>query len=283
MRYKDFKDDTTEKQRKTAMLITLLMCVVLFILIYLFSGCEQYRGIVKPGDIDRYISTGHFVCLEDGVATVCIKAVPVPGPQGEQGVPGMDGISIVGPVGSQGLPGEQGEQGIQGEPGRDGVDGADGRDGIDGEDGAIVVVITPYLKLETPAQSFVLEISQGIPEDEPDVYVTPVASVEVPVGGGEPIITPTADPVSVQPVTPPLPDNGEIWHVMYRTVGGQAHVYVYPRERDIQTVPPHEVSVLFLDEIQGDRDFVNQIVQEKLAEDNVPLGTIGGVQGVVNR
>ena len=86
------------------MVLTLVACVVLFILIYLFSGCEQYRGIVSPGNIDRYISAGHFVCLEDGVATVCIKAVPVPGAQGEQGEPGRDGqdgrdgISIVGPV-----------------------------------------------------------------------------------------------------------------------------------------------------------------------------------------
>ena len=79
-----------------------------------------------------------------------------------------------------------------------------------------------------------MEVSQGIPEDEPDVYVTTVATVEVLVGGGEPVITASSDPVSVHPVTPPLPDNGEIWHVMYRIEGGQAHVYVYPRERNIR-------------------------------------------------
>ena len=74
-------------------------------------GCEQYRAIVSPGDIDKYVQTGSLVCLEDGVATLCIKAVPVPGPQGE---PGRDGIGIVGPSGPQG------------EPGRDGRDGQDG-------------------------------------------------------------------------------------------------------------------------------------------------------------
>ena len=247
---------------------------ILYVLaIIALIGCEQYRGIVSPGNIDKYVQTGSLVCLEDGETVLCIKQVAVPGPQGE---PGRDGVSIVGPAGPQG------EQGIQGEPG---IDGIDGQDGKDGEDGAVIMVVTPYIRLETSTEVFVMEISQGIPEDEPDVYVTPVAAVQVPVGGGETTITPSRsdDSVSVSPTTTPLPDNGEIWHVMYRTEDGQAHVYVYPRERDIQTVPPFEISEMFKIELQGTRAAVNYLLQIKLAEDSVSLGTIGGVQGVIDR
>ena len=147
----------------------------------------------------------------------------------------------------------------------------------------MIVVVTPYVRLETSTEVFVMEISQGIPEEEPDVYVTPVATVEVPVGGGETTITPSRsdEPVSVTPTT--TPPNEEIWHVMYRVEGGQAHVYVYPRERDIQKVPPFEISALFDRELQGDRGDVNWLLQLQLTRDNVSLGTIDGVQGIIDR
>ena len=48
-------------------------------------------------------------------------------------------------------------------------------------------------------------------------------------------------------------------------------------------MPPFEISALFGIELQGTRENVNWILQLKLAEDNVPLGTIGGTQGVIDR
>ena len=140
---------------------------------------------------------------------------------GTPGKDGKDGISIVGPQGLPGKDGQRGRSGVRGRPGKE---------------GAIVIVETPYLLLETPSESFTLMISHGIPEATPDTYVTPVATVEVPIGGGEPVITPMNEPVSVTPVAPPLPiggnapnDDSIIWHVMYRVNAGQATVFVYPR------------------------------------------------------
>ena len=243
----------------------------------IFMGCDTpYTGFLGPGDIDGYLEgTGdETVCLADGFDSVCIKTIP-----GKNGKDGKDGISIVGP---QGPAGEDGKRGRRGVPGRR------------GKDGAIVVVETPYLLLETPSASFTLMISHGIPEATSDTYVTPVATVEVPVGGGEPAITPVRQPVSVtpvvfppvEPITPPVPTvddaDGTIYHVMYRVENGQARVYVYPRERDIQTVPPFEISELFDIEMQGTREEVNQLLENALSEENATLGTVGGVQGVVN-
>ena len=235
----------------------------------IFIGCDTpYTGFLGAGDIDGYLeSTGEeTVCLADGFDSVCIKMIP-----GKDGKDGKDGVSIVGP---------------QGPPGEDGKDGNRGRHGVPGrrgEDGAIVIVETPYLLLETPSASFTLMISHGIPEATSDTYVTPVATVEVPVGGGEPRISSENKPVEVSPVvTPPVVDNGEIWHVMYRVENGQARVYVYPRERDIQKVPPFEVSEMFDIEMQGDRESVQYLLGLALAEDNATLGTVGGVHGVVN-
>ena len=247
-------------------------------LVGFFVGCDTpYSGFLRPGDIDKYVENAdeETVCIADGFDSVCIKMIP-----GKDGKNGKDGVSIVGP---QGPPGEDGKRGRRGFPGRR------------GKDGAIVVVETPYLLLETPSASFTLMISHGIPEATPDTYVTPVATVEVPVGGGRPAITPVRQPVSVTPVvspplaeptTPPAPNlddaDGTIWHVMYRNDNGRLTVYVYPRERDIQTVPPLEVSKGFANEIQGTKEDVNFLLQRALAEENATLGTVGGVQGIVN-
>ena len=245
----------------------------------IFIGCDTpYTGFLGAGDIDGYLEStdDETVCLADGFDSVCIKMIP-----GKDGKDGKDGVSIVGP---------------QGPPGEDGKDGNRGRHGVPGrrgEDGAIVIVETPYLLLETPSASFTLMISHGIPEERSDTYITPVATVEVPVGGGEPAITPVSQPVSVtpvapvsEPITPPAPNlddaDGTIWHVMYRVENGQARVYVYPRERDIQKVPPFEVSEMFDIEMQGDRESVQYLLGLVLAEDNATLVDVGGVHGVVN-
>lgn len=193
-----------------------------------FSGCDTpYTGFLGPGDIDKYVEdTGDdTVCLADGFDSVCIRTIP-----GQPGKDGVDGISIVGP---------------QGPP---------GKDGNDGKDGAVVIVQTAYLLLETPSDSFTVQISRGIPEETSDTYITPVATVEVPIGGGEltitpienfkpepkrdpvivepdlePEIEPESEPITVTPIVPPVRDTGEIWHVMYRAENGQASVFVYPR------------------------------------------------------
>ena len=251
-----------------------LLCVLGLVVI---TGCDTpYTGFLGPGDIDGYLEgTGdETVCLADGFDSVCIKTIP-----GKNGKDGKDGISIVGPQGPAGEDGKRGRPGVRGRPGKE---------------GAIVVVETPYLLLETPSASFTLMISHGIPEATSDTYVTPVATVEVPAGGGEPAITPVRQPVSVtpvvppvsEPITPPAPNlddaDGTIWHVMYRVENGQARVYVYPRERDIQKVPPFEVSEMFDIEMQGDRESVQYLLGLALAEDNATLVDVGGVHGVVN-
>ena len=260
-----------------------LLCA--FGLMVIFIGCDTpYTGFLGPGDIDGYLEgTGdETVCLNDGFDSVCIKMIP-----GTDGKDGKDGVSIVGP---QGPPGEDGKRGRRGFPGRR------------GKDGAIVVVETPYLLLETPSASFTLMISQGIPKATPDTYHTPVATVEVPVGGGEPAITPVSRPVSVTPTPVPYVDNadGEIWHVMYHNEGGRVSVFVYPRAvLDPVTVnlPPDHVSGgthgIDLDtvsdvgrdyhiEMQGTREDVQSLLDSALREDTATLGTVGGVQGVVN-
>ena len=262
-----------------------LLCVLGLVLFY---GCDTpYTGFLGAGDIDGYLEgTGdETVCLADGFDSVCIKMIP-----GKDGKDGKDGVSIVGP---------------QGPPGEDGKDGNRGRHGVPGrrgEDGAIVIVETPYLLLRTDTgESFTLMISHGIPEATSDTYVTPVATVEVPVGGGEPRISSENKPVEVSPVvTPPVVDNGEIWHVMYRVENGQATVFVYPRAvLDPVTVnlPQNHVSGdthgIDLDtvfnvgrdynnEMQGDRESVRYLLEIALAEDNVTLVDVGGVHGVVN-
>ena len=251
----------------------------------IFIGCDTpYTGFLGPGDINKYVEdTGaETVCLADGFDSICIRTIP-----GKDGLNGKDGVSIVGPQGLPGKDGQRGRPGVRGRPGKD---------------GAIVIVQTPYLRLETDTEeSFTLMISHGIPEATPDTYVTSVATVEVPVGGGEPRISSENKPIKVSPVvTPPVVDNGEIWHVMYRVEDGQVTVFVYPRAvLDPVTVnlPQNHVSGdthgIDLDtvfnvgrdynnEMQGDRESVLYLLGLALAEDNATLVDVGGVQGVVN-
>ena len=240
-------------------------------------GCETpYTGFLGPGDIDKYVENTEeqTVCLADGFDAICIRTIP-----GTPGRDGKDGISIVGP---QGL---------------------SGRDGKDGRDGVILIVQTPYLLLETPTEAFTLQISRGIPEETPNRYITPVASVKVPVGGGEPDITPMNEPVSVTPVVPPVVENAPtderiIWHVMYRVADGQASVFVYPRcfnnPYHNPPLPPCQndfgitedlyfsVSPEFDIEMQGNRESVRYLLELALEADASVLVDVGGVQGVVN-
>ena len=269
-----------------------LLCAFGLVLLY---GCETpYTGFLGAGDIDGYLESAGAdrVCLADGFDSICIQTIP-----GAPGKDGKDGVSIVGP---------------QGLPGRDGKDGQRGRPGVrgrPGKEGAIVIVQTPYLRLETDTgESFTLMISHGIPEERSDTYITPVATVEVPVDGGEPAITPVSQPVSVtpvvppvsEPITPPAPNlddaDGTIWHVMYRVENGQATVFVYPRcfnnpyhnpprppcNSGISEATFFEVSPAFGIELQGTRESVRYLLEVALVEDNATLGTVGGVQGIVN-
>ena len=269
------------------LIVTLLIGMAIGVLVMFFVGCDTpYTGFLGPGDIDGYLegTSDDTVCLNDGFDSVCIKMIP--GQPGKDGKDGKDGVSIVGPQGPQG---EDGERGRRGFPGRR------------GKNGAIVVVETPYLLLETPSASFTMMISHGIPEVTSDTYVTPVATVEVPVGGGRPSIRSENKPVEVSPVVDPPADpsfvgGDDIWHVMYRNDGGQATAFVYPRcfnnpyhnpprpscNSGISETTFFEVSPAFSIEIQGNREDVRDLLDRALSEDNATLGPVGGVQGVVN-
>ena len=251
-----------------------LLSVPIFIVVLLLKGCDT--PYTQPLTVDDWVKAQgqDTVCLDDGFDAVCVKVIPGPrGERGEKGKDGKDGISIVGP---QGLP---------------------------GKDGALVIVQTSYLLLETESDAFVVMISRGIPEETPDTYVTPVATLEVPVGGGEPEITPINGPISVTPVAPPVADNaptddGIIWHVMYQAADGQATVFVYPRcFNNPYHNPPRppceddfgitkdlffEVSPGFDIEMQGTRESVQYLLGLALEEDSATLVHVSGVQGVVN-
>ena len=262
----------------------------LLILTVFVMGCETpYTGFLRPGDIDGYVQTIQegTICLDDGFDTICVRTV-----QGDRG--------------TQGNRGPQGKSGGIGTPGIDGLDGLDGLDGKDGRSGAYFILDGPYLVLETPTEVFKVELSKGA---EQQTYVTPVAEVYVPGGGGVVDVIPIRDePIEIKPVastpvastpvamptvapkvvaSPPvaqrkLPDDGTIWHVMYRVDGGHVTAYVYPRERDWQTTPPFDISNKFLDEIQGTREDVNIILDDVL-KDGVTLASVGGTQGVIDR
>ena len=259
---------------------TLIRWFIIFLiglLIGFFVGCDTpYTGFLEAGDIDGYLeSTGaETVCLADGFDSICIRTIP--GAPGRDGKNGKDGESIIGP---------RGDLGPQGEPGRD---------------GAVVYlelvkIVTEIETVEVPVlekEIFVLHVSRT-----ETMYHTPVgrvyvpedAPIEVPEGVKVTPIQTSADaPKTENPK--PLPteqhpnvgDPNEIWHVAYRNDNGRLTVYVYPRERDIQTVPPLEISKDFKNEIQGIREDVNYILEIALAEENATLGTVGGVQGIVN-
>ena len=260
---------------------TLIRWFIIFLiglLIGFFVGCDTpYTGFLEAGDIDGYLeSTGaETVCLADGFDSICIRTIPGPrglqGPQGLQGLKGEDGETIIGP---------RGEPGQQGEP---------------GNDGAVVYlelvkIVTEIEFVEVPV--FVLEVSKT-----ETAYLTPVGEVYVPENAPivvpddievtpvpKPVPKPVPEPVPEPVTTPDLPpiEDGTIWHVMYRNDNGRLTAYVYPRERDIQTVPPLEISKDFGNEIQGTKEQVNYILEIALAEENATLGTVGGVQGIVN-
>ncbi len=243
----------------------------------IFMGCDTpYTGFLGPGDIDGYLESAGAdrVCLADGFDSICIQTIP--GKDGLNGRDGKDGESIIGP---------RGARGPQGEPGRN---------------GAVVYlelekIVTEIETVEVPViekEIFVLHVSRT-----ETTYITPIGAVYVPENA--PIEAPegvkvTPIPTSVEaPKTEnsqPLPterhpnvgDPNEIWHVMYRSDNGRLTVYVYPRERDIQTVPPFETSKDFGNEIQGTREFVNEALEFALSEENATLVDVGGVQGVVN-
>ena len=260
--------------------------IVIFIIGFIigfFVGCETpYTGFLGPEDIDSYVkNTGEdTVCLADGFDTVCIRTIP--GPPGQNGKDGKNGVSIVGPRGKRGLRGKA---------------------GTPGKDGAILIVHTPYLLLETETDLFVAMVSHGIPVETRYRYVTPVADIEVPIGGGEPTITPKDESVSVTPVAPPIDDktftdDSIIWHVMYRNDAGQASVFVYPRcfnnpyhnpprppcENDFGITEAlfFEISPGFDIELQGNREDVRTLLDLALTEDAAVLVHVGGVQGIVN-
>ena len=245
----------------------------------IFIGCDTpYTGFLGAGDIDGYLESAgaETVCLADGFDSICIQTIPgLPGSDGKDGRDGKDGKSIIGP---------RGERGPEGEPGRN---------------GSVVYlelekIVTEIETVEVPViekEIFVLHVSRT-----ETTYITPIGAVFVPenapiVAPSDIRITPVQSPPAQgasNPPTPPgltepsLPDDGEIWHVMYRNDNGRLTVYVYPRERDIQTVPPFEISKDFGNEIQGTKEDVNFILQRALEEENATLVDVGGVQGVVN-
>ena len=234
----------------------------------IFIGCDTpYTGFLGAGDIDGYLESAgaETVCLADGFDSICIQTIP--GKDGLNGRDGKDGESIIGP---------RGERGPQGDPGRN---------------GSVVYlelekIVTEIETVEVPViekEIFVLHVSRT-----ETTYITPIGAVYVPenapvVALSDVRITPIQPSADVPKAeNPNVGDPNEIWHVMYRSDNGRLTVYVYPRERDIQTVPPFETSKDFGNEIQGTREFVNEALEFALSEENATLVDIGGVQGVVN-
>ena len=101
-------------------------------------------------------------------------------------------------------------RGPAGEDGKDGKDGKRGKPGRDGKDGVILILDIPYLLLETSTETFTVQITSGIQEQ---TYVTPIAEVSVPDGGGEVSVV-SEEPVTVSPVVSPPVDDSTIWHVI---------------------------------------------------------------------
>lgn len=134
------------------------------------TGCSDVSvdRVLYVDDVNRYLNATDeksVICIGSGFDSICIKV-------------------------GRGPKGERGPQGPSGEPGRD---------------GAFIVMETLYLLLQTPSDSFVLELSEDIPEDTPTTYITPVATVEVPAGGGTIVVTEADEdePVTVIPVPQP--------------------------------------------------------------------------------
>ena len=259
-------------------------------LLVIFIGCDTpYTGFLGAGDIDGYLESAgnETVCLADGFDSICIRTIP--GLPGKDGKDGKHGESIIGP---------RGEPGPQGEPGRD---------------GAVVYlelekIVTEIETVEVPVvekEIFVLHVSRT-----ETTYITPIGAVYVPENA--PVVAPSD--VRITPVQTsagrtqaresPTPRrsqrDGDIWHVMYRVENGQATVFVYPRAvLDPVTVnlPQNHVSgdthgidsdTVFNvgrdynNEIQGDRESVQELLDRALGETGATLVDVGGVQGVVN-
>ena len=257
----------------------------------IFIGCDTpYTGFLGAGDIDGYLESAGAdrVCLADGFDSICIQTIP--GKDGRDGKDGKDGESIIGP---------RGERGPQGDPGRN---------------GAVVYlelekIVTEIETVEVPViekEIFVLHVSRT-----ETTYITPIGAVYVPENA--PVVAPSD--VRITPIQPSadvpkaenpnvgdpnVGDPNEIWHVMYRVEDGQVTVFVYPRAvLDPFTVnlPPNHVSGDthginvetvsdvgrdYHNEIQGDRESVQELLDRALGETGATLVDVGGVQGVVN-
>ena len=249
----------------TVFLALCLLMGVLSVILLVTMGCETPYRTLGADAIEDYVrdSGDDLVCLSDGFDSVCIQTIA--GPRGPRG-----------------------------------------------RDGAVVTLEVERIITETVREVFVLEVSrtemryhtpvgeiyvpEGAPVEAPaGVKVTAVASdggdgsqdseiVPTDVGGGDAVSVDTpAREGRDQEIVPTVADNDNtIWHVMYRNDNGRLTVYVYPRERDIQSEPPFDISDQFLDEIQGTKEQVNYILEETLSENDATLGSVGGVQGVVN-
>ena len=252
----------------------------------IFIGCDTpYTGFLGAGDIDGYLESAGAdrVCLADGFDSICIQTIP--GKDGLNGKDGKDGESIIGP---------RGARGSQGEPGRD---------------GAVVYlelekIVTEIETVEVPViekEIFVLHVSRTeVMYHTPvgRVYIPENAPIEAPEGVKVTPIQTSADVPKAE--NPNVGDPNEIWHVMYRVENGQVTVFVYPRAvLDPVTVnlPQNHVSgdthgidsdTVFNvgrdynNEIQGDRESVQELLDRALGETGATLVDVGGVQGIVN-
>ena len=146
------------------------------------------------------------------------------------------------------------------------------------------------------------------PKSDPPVVNKPDPPME-DLKSDPPVVNnpdPPRNPTPVDDPNPDLPvvktsqplDPNEIWHVMYRDDNGQATVFVYPRcVSNPHHNPPKpacennygiteklllQVSPNFAIELQGTLEYVNDMLDLKLTEDNARLVQVGGVQGVIN-
>ena len=129
------------------------------------------------------------------------------------------------------------------------------------------IVAPADVKVTPVSEAPVLSEVPGV--SEPEVANEPEVVSEAPVLSEPPVSVPD----SVSTISTPI-DPTAIWHVMYRNDGGRLTVYVYPRERNIQKVPPINISDQFLNEIQGTREQVNWILERTLAKTGTTLGSV---------
>ena len=247
-------------------------------ILFTLMGCQTPYGVLGSDAIEDYVETSNdgLICVSDGFDSVCIQTIP--GPRGPRG---RDGAVVTLEV-----------ERIVKETVREVF---------------VLQVFRTEMTYHTPVGAVY------VPEDAPvvapeGVKVTPVPSDARSDGGGrdqeivptgkedgrDQEIVPTGKEDGRDQEIPPTgredgrdqeiapTEDGTIWHVMYRNENGRMTVYVYPRESDIQTVPPLAISDGFSNEIQGTREQVNDILAKTLSADNATLGSVGGVQGIVN-